>query len=189
MERTLIVGLGNPDPKYTANRHNIGFMVLDRLADRAGLSMSKTKFRSRYATGQFEGKSVVVLKPQTYMNLSGRAVVPAQRFFDIEATRILVVHDELDLPFGKLRLKVGGGHAGHNGLRSMISEMGTNGFSRLRVGIGRPSRGDVSSYVLSDFAAGEEREWLPDLIDRACDAITMVVRKGTQAAMNEVNAT
>ena len=128
MERILIVGLGNPDPKYARNRHNIGFMVVDRLAEHAGVALSKTKFKSQYGTGQLEGKSVVFQKPQTYMNLSGRAVSPAQRFFDVEAPNILVVHDELDLPYGKIRLKLGGGHAGHNGLRSMISEMGTNGF-------------------------------------------------------------
>ena len=189
MARILVVGLGNPEAKYARNRHNIGFMVLDQLAQDAGISMTKTKFKGIYGTGLIEGSSVVLLKPQTYMNLSGRSVAPAQTFFDVEHTDVLVVHDELDLPFGRVRLKMGGGHAGHNGLRSMVKEMGSNAFARLRVGIGRPVHGDVSNFVLSDFARGEEQEWLPDLIDRAVKAIKLAVQNGVRSAMNEVNAT
>ena len=135
------------------------------------------------------GESVVLLKPQTYMNLSGRSVVPARSFFDVAIEDILVVHDELDLPYGRLRLKKGGGHAGHNGLRSIGSEMGANGFCRLRVGIGRPVHGDVSNYVLSDFGRDDEQAWLPDLIERASGALKMAVKHGVASAMNEVNAT
>lgn len=189
MARLLIVGLGNPEPKYAGNRHNIGFMVLDQLAHDAGISMTRTKFKGVYGTGNIGGTPVVLLKPQTYMNLSGRSVVPAQRFFDVNDEDVLVIHDELDLPYGRLRLKIGGGHAGHNGLRSITSEMGQNTFARLRVGIGRPVHGDVSNYVLSDFSRGEESDWLPDLIERAVDSLKKSICLGVRPAMNEVNAT
>ena len=189
MARMLVVGLGNPEARYAANRHNIGFMILDQLARDSGISMTKTKFKGMYGSGPVNGSSAVLLKPQTYMNLSGRSVAPAQKFFNIDAADVLVVHDELDLPYGRIRLKVGGGHAGHNGLRSMIKEMGSNAFARLRVGIGRPVHGDVSNFVLSDFARGEEQEWLSDLIDRSVQAIKLAVSDGVRAAMNQVNAT
>ena len=187
MKRHLIVGLGNPEPKYLMNRHNIGFMVLDQLAQDAGISLSRTKFNGVYGTGHIEGHSVVLLKPMTFMNLSGRSVTPCSRFFDVEPQHILVAHDELDLAYGDLRLKAGGGHAGHNGLRSMVGELGTADFLRLRIGIGRPQKGSVSNFVLSDFSAGEERDWLPDLIDRSVGAIRATVRDGIRRAMNEVN--
>jgi PTH1 family peptidyl-tRNA hydrolase len=123
----------------------------------------------------------------TFMNLSGRSVTPCSRFFDVPPDNILVAHDELDLAYGDLRLKSGGGHAGHNGLRSMVGELGKADFLRLRIGIGRPQKGSVSNYVLSDFSAGEERDWLPDLIDRSVSAIRSTVRDGIRRAMNEVN--
>jgi PTH1 family peptidyl-tRNA hydrolase len=189
MSRVLVVGLGNPEAKYAGNRHNIGFMVLDKLGQDAGISMTKSKFKGIYGTGHIEGASAVLLKPQTYMNLSGRSVAPAQKFFDVDSSDVLVVHDELDLPYGRVRLKIGGGHAGHNGLRSMVKETGSNEFSRLRVGIGRPVHGDVSNFVLSDFARGEEQEWLPDLIERSVQAIKLAIRLGARPAMNKVNAT
>lgn len=188
MSRRLIVGLGNPGAKYLNNRHNIGFQVIDRLAEQSGVALTRTKFNGIYGTGHVDGCSVVLLKPQTFMNLSGRSVVPASRFFDIEPENILVVHDELDLDFGILRLKVGGGHAGHNGLRSIHADLGTNAYHRLRMGIGRPQKGSVSAFVLADFTAGDEREWLPDMLDRGAGAIGAVLREGTRAAMNTVNA-
>lgn len=188
MECHLVVGLGNPEPRYAAHRHNVGFMVVDRLAGQEGIPVNRAKFKGILGTGTVEGRSVVLLKPLTFMNLSGRSVVPARSFFDVDVTRILVIHDELDLPFGTLRLKVGGGHAGHNGLRSLVSELGSRDFVRLRVGIGRPQHGDVTNFVLSDFAR-EEQQWLPDLLDRAADAIRRTLRDGPQKAMNDVNAT
>jgi PTH1 family peptidyl-tRNA hydrolase len=188
MSRRLIVGLGNPGPKYLGNRHNIGFMVIDRLAELAGVSLSRNKFNGIYGSGHLDGNPVVLAQPQTFMNLSGRCVAPLSRFFDIEPESVVVVHDELDLNFGTLRLKVGGGHAGHNGLRSIQADLGVNTYHRLRMGIGRPAKGSVASFVLADFAAGDERDWLPDMIDRGADAIRAAVGDGTRAAMNIVNA-
>ena len=189
MEKHLIVGLGNPEPRYAKNRHNVGFMVLDALANEARIAVSRSKFKGLYGTGEIAGKSVVLLKPLTFMNLSGRSVAPAAKFFGVPPERVMVIHDELDLPYGTLRLKSGGGHAGHNGLRSMVAEFGGNkGFQRLRVGIGRPVHGTVSNYVLSDFSAGEERDWLPDLVERAANALETALRLGMKAAMNEVHA-
>ena len=189
MNRRLIVGLGNPEPKYAENRHNVGFMVIDRLAEEGGIALTRNKFNGVYGTGHIDGVPVVLVKPLTYMNLSGRTVTPASRFFDIAPEEILVAHDELDLSFGTLRLKIGGGHAGHNGLRSIQAELGTNDFHRLRIGIGRPAKGSVSSYVLSDFSVDEEKAWVPDLLDRSVDAIRCSLRDGTPKAMNAVNGT
>lgn len=188
MERHLIVGLGNPEPRYARNRHNVGFMVLEHLAEAARISVSRSKFGGQYGTGEVAGKSVVLLKPLTFMNLSGRSVAPAAKFFGVSTERVMVIHDELDLPFSTLRLKSGGGHGGHNGLRSIVAELGSNAFQRLRVGIGRPAHGTVSHYVLSDFAEGEERDWVPDLIERATKALETALRLGMKKAMNEVHA-
>ncbi len=187
MDRHLVVGLGNPEPRYAGNRHNVGFMVVDRLAERAGAPVTRAKFKGVYGTGTLGSCPVVLLKPLTFMNLSGQSVSPARSFFGVEVERILVIHDELDLPFGTLRLKIGGGHAGHNGLRSMVAELGSRDFVRLRVGIGRPAKGSPSSYVLSDFGA-DEVPWLPDLLDRAADAVELALREGPRKAMNTVNA-
>jgi PTH1 family peptidyl-tRNA hydrolase len=189
MERLLVVGLGNPEPRYAANRHNIGFMVIEHLARRANIQLGRKKFNGLYGSGSLEGQSVVLMQPQTFMNLSGRSVAPACRFFGIKPEGIIVVHDELDLPFGRIRLKAGGGHAGHNGLRSIIAELGSREFGRLRVGIGRPEKGSVSSFVLSDFDRQTEEPWLDDLYDRTCHAIRTFVRDGMTPAMNEINAT
>lgn len=186
MDRALIVGLGNPGSKYAKNRHNVGFMVLDQLASDVGTTVSRSKFKGHYATATVEGRSVALLKPMTFMNLSGQSVVPARTFFNVANADIIVVHDELDMPFGTVKLKVGGGHAGHNGLRSIIAQLGGRDFIRLRVGIGRPVHGAVSNYVLSDFAK-EERDWLPDLVDRSVAALRLVLADGLQKAMNQVN--
>lgn len=185
-ERALIVGLGNPGPRYAGNRHNVGFMVVDRLAESASLPLSRTRFNGRYATGSLEGRSVALLEPDTFMNLSGQSVSAARSFFNVAIGGICVVHDEIDLPFGTLRLKVGGGHAGHNGLRSMIAQLGGADFIRLRVGVGRPVHGEVSDFVLADFDR-EQREWLPDLLDRAANAVRLTLREGALRAMNIVN--
>lgn len=186
MDRCLIVGLGNPGPRYAGNRHNVGFMVLDALAEHGQISISRAKFKGQYGTGTLEGRSVVLLKPETFMNLSGQSVVPAAQFFGVAPADIWVVHDELDLPFGTLRLKIGGGHAGHNGLRSIAELSGSKDFVRLRVGIGRPQHGSVSDYVLADFR-GEDQEWLPDLVERGVDALRCALRETPRRAMNQVN--
>lgn len=186
MDRHLVVGLGNPEPRYLNNRHNVGFMVVDRLAEAERIDMSRSKFKGKLGTGRVGGVSAVLLEPQTFMNLSGRSVAPTRAFFDVELEHVLVVHDEIDLPFGTLRLKVGGGHAGHNGLRSMVGELGGNGFLRLRVGVGRPRHGAVADYVLSDFD-NDESPWLPDLLDRACEAVRVTLRDGPGRAMNQIN--
>lgn len=189
----LVVGLGNPGKKYERNRHNVGFMVVERLARAHGLPDFKEKFSAVWTKGEIAAggarHAVALLEPQTYMNLSGDSVQPAAAFLKVEPARVIVVHDELDLSWRDVRLKVGGGHAGHNGLRSIIQRLGTPEFVRVRVGVGRPPpgfRGDVADFVLADFDALERSE-LPDVVDRAVTAIERVVADGLAAAMNAVN--
>lgn len=189
----LVVGLGNPGKKYAKNRHNIGFMVVERLARSHGLPELKEKFSAVWAKGELAvgGRRfpVAVLEPQTFMNLSGDSVQPAAAFLKTEPAQVIVIHDELDIPWKDVRLKVGGGHAGHNGLRSIIGRLGSPDFVRVRVGIGRPPpgfKGDVADYVLQNFDAMEAAE-LPDVVDRACAAIERVITDGVTAAMNAVN--
>jgi PTH1 family peptidyl-tRNA hydrolase len=152
----LVVGLGNPGPKYSGNRHNVGFMVVDRLASRWSAAAFRDKFRAATTKAQLGADEVVLLKPQTFMNLSGESVQPAMAFYKVPLAQVLCVHDELDLEFGVLRIKAGGGTAGHNGLKSMVQHCGGNDFLRLRVGIGRP-QGRTESHVLSDFGAERAR--------------------------------
>lgn len=185
----LLVGLGNPGRKYAGHRHNIGFMVVERWLDHHGVpgtSPWRDKFHGRFATVTGAFGRVVVLEPQTYMNRSGQSVAAAATFYDVPAERIVVVHDELDFPFGRLALKEGGGHGGHNGLRDIIAALGTRDFVRLRAGIGRPARGDVTSWVLTDFDRDDAAE-LPEVVDRAQAAVTCVMTHGVVAAMNEFN--
>lgn len=187
----LLVGLGNPGREYAHNRHNVGFMAVERWLDRqlpAGVgSPWREKFHARIATVSLSGVRVVVLEPQTYMNLSGRSVVAALQFHRVPPQQLVVVHDELDFEFGRLAVKKGGGHGGHNGLRDISAQLGHGDFTRVRVGIGRPTRGgDVSGWVLQDFGS-DDAAALPELLDRACHAITAILTKGLAAAMNEVN--
>jgi peptidyl-tRNA hydrolase, PTH1 family len=189
----LVVGLGNPGKKYEKNRHNVGFMVADHLARTHGMPEFTGKFSGVWTKGEITVGStrhpVALLKPGTFMNLSGDCVQPAAAFLKIEPANIIVVHDELDLPWKDLRLKVGGGHAGHNGLRSMIGRLGVPDFLRVRVGIGRPPpgfAGDVADYVLENFDSMEKAE-LPDVIDRASNAVEAILAKGITAAMNDIN--
>ena len=190
----LVVGLGNPGKKYERNRHNVGFMVVEHLARTHGIAEFKEKFSGVWTKGEISVGStrypVALLKPGTFMNLSGDCVQPAAAFLKVEPKSIIVVHDELDLPWRDVRLKIGGGHAGHNGLRSLIDRLGTPDFVRVRVGVGRPPpgfKGDVADYVLQNFDSMETVE-LPEVIDRACTAVEAVVAKGPQAAMNALNA-
>jgi PTH1 family peptidyl-tRNA hydrolase len=186
----LVVGLGNPGKKYAANRHNVGFMALDAMAgDVSGLAW-KEKFSGVFARGELFGQCAGLLKPMTFMNLSGDSVQPAMAFTKASVSEVIVVHDELDVPFGEVRLKVGGGHAGHNGLRSILERAGSPDFVRVRIGIGRPPpgfRGDVADYVLNDFDPSEKAE-LAAILARAVLATKKVMTLGTAAAMNELNA-
>ncbi|APG48239.1 aminoacyl-tRNA hydrolase [Phaeobacter porticola] len=159
----LIVGLGNPGAKYAGNRHNIGFMALDHIASDHGCTPWKTKFQALISEGVLAGNKVLLLKPQTFMNLSGQSVGEAMRFYKLTPDDVMVLHDELDLAPGKARVKHGGGHAGHNGLRSIHSHIGAD-YGRVRLGIGHPGHKDaVAGYVLRDFAKADEA-WLDDLL-------------------------
>ena len=187
----LLVGLGNPGREYAHNRHNVGFMAVERWLDRqlpAGVgSPWREKFHARIATVSLSGTRVVVLEPQTFMNRSGHSVVAAMQFHRVPPPQLVVVHDELDFEFARLAVKQGGGHGGHNGLRDIAGQLGHGDFARVRVGIGRPMRGgDVSGWVLQDFGS-DDAAVLPELLDRACHAITAILTKGLAAAMNDVN--
>jgi PTH1 family peptidyl-tRNA hydrolase len=183
----LVAGLGNPGVRYAGNRHNIGFMVVDRLAGPG--SAWRSQFSGEFAQIELEGERVGLLKPMTYMNESGRSVAAAVRYFRVPTDALVVVHDELDLAFGDVRLKVGGGEAGHRGLRSVSQHVGTSDYGRVRVGIGRPSpefAGSGADYVLQAFPL-DDRVALDNVLDRAADAVILIARSGWQAAMNEVN--
>jgi PTH1 family peptidyl-tRNA hydrolase len=180
----LVVGLGNPGPTYAGNRHNVGFMVLDDLASRVGGKFKAHKGRADTVEGRLVGKRVVLVKPKCYMNESGGPVASLRDFFKVPAERIVVVHDELDIPFDTLRLKLGGGDNGHNGLRSITKSLGTREYLRTRVGIGRPpGRQDPADFVLKDFS-GTEKKDLPLLVDRAADAVEALVSGTLEAAQN-----
>jgi len=180
----LVAGLGNPGPKYSGNRHNIGFMVADEIARLMGERFT-AKFKGEVARGRFGEQDVLVLKPMTYMNLSGVSVGGAASFFKIPLEQVVVIHDELDLPYEQVRVKVGGGHAGHNGLRSIFQHFGRE-FVRVRCGIGRPVHGEVTDFVLSDFSTGE-RVTLPHLVEDGARAVELIVSRGPLAAMNELH--
>ncbi|WP_031468195.1 aminoacyl-tRNA hydrolase [Sciscionella sediminilitoris] len=188
MEQHLVVGLGNPGPGHAGNRHNAGFLVLDELATRLGGKFKAHKSGAEVLEGQLDGHRVVLAKPRSYMNLSGGHVSSAAKFYKIPNERILVVHDELDLAFGTIRLKFGGGLGGHNGLRSIAKSLATNDFARVRFGIGRPpGRMDPADFVLRDFSSVERKE-LPFAVDAGADAVAAVLAKGLEAAQNTVNA-
>ena len=180
----LVVGLGNPGPAYAGNRHNVGFMVADLLAGRMGGRFKAHKGRADTVEGRLVGARVVLAKPKCYMNESGGPVASLRDFFKVPAERIVVVHDELDIPFDTLRLKLGGGDNGHNGLRSITKSIGTREYLRTRVGIGRPpGRQDPADFVLKDFSSAEKKE-LPLLVDRAADAVEALVSGSLEAAQN-----
>lgn len=184
----LVVGLGNPGPSYAGNRHNVGFMVLDLLAERAGGRFKAHRGRADVIEARLGAERVVLAKPKTYMNLSGGPVASLRDFFKVPTGQIVVVHDETEIPFGWLRLKAGGGDAGHNGLKSITRSLGTKDYTRVRVGVGRPpGQMDLAAYVLKDFAAVERKE-LPLHVDRAADAVEAIVGDGLEAAQNTYNA-
>jgi PTH1 family peptidyl-tRNA hydrolase len=181
----LVVGLGNPGPSYVGNRHNVGFLVADELASRIGGGKFKShKAGADVLEGRLAGHRVVLAKPKSFMNLSGGPVAGLLRFFKVTPESVIVVHDELDIPFEAVRLKLGGGDNGHNGLRSITKSLGTKEYHRVRVGIGRPpGRMDPADFVLRDFSSPERKE-LAFVIDRAADAAEALVTKGLEAAQN-----
>ncbi|MEJ8284799.1 PTH1 family peptidyl-tRNA hydrolase [Curtobacterium sp. PvP017] len=190
-DRTLVVvGLGNPGPDYAGNRHNVGQMVLDELASRMGATFKKHKTPNQVAEGRLVpgGPRFVLAKPGSFMNTSGGPVSSVLGFYSATPADLVVVHDELDLPFDTVRLKGSGGHGGHNGLRDIIKATGTNEFSRVRVGIGRPpGRQDPADYVLRDFSAAEKKS-LPILLADAADAVEAIAELGLVAAQQRVHA-
>jgi peptidyl-tRNA hydrolase, PTH1 family len=182
----LVVGLGNPGREYSSHRHNVGWMVVDELARRHGVSW-KGKFSGRLAELRLDGHRVGLLKPETFMNESGRSVGAAARFYKLEPDAILVVHDEIDLEPGRLQARSGGGLAGHNGLRSIAAHLGSPDFLRLRVGVGRPGRGDPrrpADYVLSDFVPDDDAE---TIVARAADAVETLDAEGLERAQAQFN--
>lgn len=188
-EPLLVVGLGNPGPQYATTRHNLGFLVADVLADRIGSGFKvHKKSGAEVVTGRLGGRSIVVAKPRTYMNESGRQVGPLANFYSVAPADVVVMHDELDIDFGRIRLKFGGGVAGHNGLRSVGSALGTNDFARVRIGIGRPpGRQSGASFVLENFKTKELPE-VAVVCEQAADAAEMLISDGLEPAQNIVHA-
>lgn len=183
----LIAGLGNPGREYQHNRHNIGFMVADQIAKELGVEFTRMQNNAMVTKGSHAGKTVVLVRPRTYMNESGRAVSALLRFYDIPLHNLLVIYDDVDLPFETLRLRAGGGSSGQKGMQSVIQHLGTQEFARLRVGIDRPpGRMKTPDYVLQDFSA-RQQETLPWVLDRAAKAALKFVDGGIVAAMNEFN--
>lgn len=186
----LIVGLGNPGSEYSNNRHNLGQMVLDELASRMGGKFKTHKARAQVVEGRLGigGPRVVLAKPMTYMNVSGGPVAGLSKFFDIAPDHVIAVHDEIDIPFNTVKLKIGGGEGGHNGLRDISKALATKDYLRVRVGVGRPpGRMDTADFVLRDFAAPEKKE-LPFLLDEAADAVELLVSEGLLAAQQKHHA-
>jgi len=183
----LLVGLGNPGREYRETRHNVGFMVIDRLAQESGISLSRVQQKAIVGLGSLGEHKVLLAKPQTYMNLSGESVAGLVRFYKIPLDRLIVVHDDLDLPFGTLRIRPDGGSAGQKGMQSIISRLGTQQFPRLRFGIGRPPGSKQgASYVLHGFSPEEKKE-LDYLLSRAAEALKVFVIEGLETAMNRFN--
>lgn len=183
----LIVGLGNPGPEYSHNRHNVGQMVLDELAARVGGGFKSHKARAQVLEGRLGigGPRIVLAKPLCYMNVSGGPVSALARFFDVDPGHVIAVHDEIDIPFNTVKLKVGGGEGGHNGLRDMSRALATKDYLRVRVGVGRPpGRMDTADFVLRDFSSAEKKE-VPFLLDAAADAVEILVRDGLLAAQQK----
>lgn len=186
-ETCLIAGLGNPGREYRNNRHNIGFMAVDALAEALGIRMMRVQSKAILGTGIWMGVKVVLAKPQTYMNLSGESVGALLRFYKIPAYRLLVAHDDLDLPLGTLRLRPGGGSAGQKGIASIIQKLGSPDFARMRLGIGRPpGQMDAAAYVLQDFSSGDQ-ETLKFVLDRSVGAAKAFMTSGLETAMNQFN--
>lgn len=189
-ETWLIAGLGNPGPGYSRNRHNVGQMVLDELAARVGGSFKTHKARAQVLEGRLGpgGPRVVLAKPLSYMNVSGGPVSGLATFYSVDPAHVVVVHDEIDIPFNSVKLKLGGGEGGHNGLRDISKALDTKDYLRVRVGVGRPQgRMDTADYVLRDFSTAEKKD-LPFLLDEAADAVELLVRDGLTVAQQKFHA-
>jgi PTH1 family peptidyl-tRNA hydrolase len=183
----LVVGLGNPGKEYSLSKHNIGFMVVDELANRLGVSLNKIGFTSVYGEALVEEKKIIFLKPRTYMNRSGKAVSEFVGFFKILPGDVILVYDEMDLPLGNLKIKVGGGSAGHKGIESIITALGDDSFTRVRVGIGKPGqKSETVNHVLSKFQK-DEKKIVEDALGRAADAVLEIMARGVESAMNKFN--
>ena len=183
----LVVGLGNPGREYAGNRHNIGFEVVAELATRAKASSLREKFGAELAETTIRGQRALLCRPMEFMNASGQPVARVAKFWKIAPEATIVVHDDLDIPFGRLKLAAGGGHGGNNGVRSLLADLGSADFLRVRFGIGRPAPGgDAADYVLTDFSRAEQKE-LPELRAAAADAVEEIIASGVLAAMNRFN--
>ncbi len=184
----LIIGIGNPGKKHYNNRHNVGFMILDLLANELGFEFTRRQFKALVTDGSFNGSKLILAKPQTFMNHSGRSVGSLTRFYRIPYSDMLVVYDDLDLPPGTMQLRPAGGSAGHNGMRSIFDNLGTQAFPRLRIGIGRPpGRMDPADYVLQDFNS-DDQPLLEIALKRAVDCVRLYIHEGIQAAMTKFNS-
>ena len=184
--RFMVAGLGNPGRRYRHNRHNLGFMVVDEFAARHGIKMSRVQSQALMGSGRIKDRSIIVVKPMTYMNLSGRAVGTVSRYYRIRLDNLIVVYDEIDLPFGVIRIRASGGSGGHNGMNSIIHDLGSE-FPRIRLGVGRPTgRMEPADYVLQNFSKAEEKE-VEGVLDRAVDALDLYLVAGVNAAMNRFN--
>jgi PTH1 family peptidyl-tRNA hydrolase len=183
----LIVGLGNPGREYKDNRHNVGFMLIDRLSVRLNARLSRMQAKALVGDVNYEGNKIILAKPQTYMNLSGQSIQGLARFYKVPLENMIVAHDDLDLPFGTIRIRPGGGPGGQKGVASTIDRLGTKDFRRLRIGIGRPpGRMDPAAYVLQDFAVMDQT-LLSEILDHAADAALTFILEGLDAAMNKFN--
>ena len=183
----LIVGLGNQGREYQGNRHNIGFLLVNHLAERLGISFSRLQSKALVTDGRYQGRKIILAKPQTFMNLSGQAVGSLVNFYKVALEQLLIVYDEVDLPFGTLRMRPSGGSGGHNGMKSIIERLGTEDFPRMRLGVGRPpGRMEAADYVLQNFSK-EEQERLVEILDRAGEAALTFVAQGIEEAMNRYN--
>jgi len=183
----LIVGLGNPGREYKDNRHNVGFMLIDRLSVRLNARMSRVQAKALVGSVMYEGNKIILAKPQTYMNLSGQSIQGLARFYKLPLENMIVSHDDLDLPFGTIRIRPGGGPGGQKGVASTIERLGTKDFRRLRIGIGRPpGRMDPAAYVLQDFPKADQF-MLSEVLDHAADAVLTFIAEGLNTAMNKFN--
>lgn len=183
----LIVGLGNPGMEYRQNRHNVGFMLIDQLAEVLSISLQRVKFKAIIGSGKFEGRNIILAKPQTYMNASGESVGPLSRYFKVPLNQLMVVHDDLDIPFGSLRIRPMGGTSGQKGMKSIVEKLGSQDFPRLRIGIGRPpGRMDPADYVLQNFK-NDELITRDEVFDKAVAAVKLFILEGLDKAMNTYN--
>nr|NIT13606.1 aminoacyl-tRNA hydrolase [Candidatus Dadabacteria bacterium] len=182
-----IAGLGNPGTEYEKTRHNVGFLTVDKIAQEIGAGITKRGFQSLYNIGSIDSHRVLLLKPQTYMNNSGNALREAKEYYKIDTDKIIVIHDEIDLPLGRIKLKKDGGSAGHKGINSIIQNIGSDDFARVRIGVGKPyEKNKVIKHVLSEFSK-EEREKLTQVIEDAKDSVYEIIRSGIEKAMNIFN--